>query len=94
MSHGPYRIRDAVTGDLPAILAINAESVPGVSALTPPESAVLLEEATCLRVADEGRDVIAYVIVFASDPRRCASTVAAGSSKQGASRPGTGGWPR
>jgi predicted GNAT superfamily acetyltransferase len=66
MPHGSYRIRDAVAGDLPAILSINAESVPGVSALAPPDAAVLLEEATIARVAEEDHDVIAYVIVFAS----------------------------
>src|SRR5437867_7516833 len=67
MIHGSYRIRDAVAGDLPAILSINAEGVPGVSALAPRDTAALLEAATLFRIAEDGERAIAYVIVFASN---------------------------
>ena len=67
MIHGSYRIRHAVASDLPAILRINAEGVPGVSALAPRDAAALLEAATLTRVAEEGDHVIAYVIVLASN---------------------------
>ena len=66
MIHGSYRIRDAVASDLPAILSINAEGVPGVSALAPRDAAALLVAATHLRVAEQGDEAVAYVIVFAS----------------------------
>ena len=66
MIHGSYRVRDAVASDLPAILSINAEGVPGVSALAPRDAAALLVAATLLRVAEQGDEAVAYVIVFAS----------------------------
>jgi len=61
------RIRDAAPGDLPAILAINAEAVPGVGALSPREATFLLESATLLRVAEAGDRTLAYLIGFASE---------------------------
>src|SRR2546422_11600561 len=66
MIHGSYRVRDAVASDLPAILSINAEGVPGVSALAPRDAAALLVAATLLRVAEQADEAVAYVIVFAS----------------------------
>ena len=65
MSH--VRIRDARPEDAPAILAINADGVPGVSALTRETLADLLERATCFRVAETGHGLAGYVILFAAD---------------------------
>ncbi len=60
------RIRDAGREDLPAILEINREGAPGVSALALTEAASLLARSTFLRVAEDGSGVTGYVIVFAS----------------------------
>jgi len=60
------RIRAATREDLPAILEINREGAPGVSALDLSEATGLLARSTFLRVAEDGSGVTGYVIVFAS----------------------------
>lgn len=57
-------IRDVATGDLPALLALNAGSVAVLSPLDEPRLAWLLRESALCRVVEHERRVRAFVLAF------------------------------
>jgi predicted GNAT superfamily acetyltransferase len=60
----PLTIRPAQAAELAAILAINAQGRPGVSALTQAELDALVQEGPHLYVAMLGLSVVGYTIVY------------------------------
>lgn len=63
------RVRAARTADVPAILAINKRSRPGVSLLSPGDVEAMVRSAECMWVADDLGGIVGYLISIASGGR-------------------------
>ena len=57
-------IRDAALADREAILGLNREGRPGVTALAPAEVDACIARATLFRVAEFGSEIAGYLIAF------------------------------